>query len=91
MRTPRKPGTVSTKAVASENIDLCVPCQGTGQAGCPGAAGSWDGAVLTGIPFHGHPDTSKCSRGTPSPQGHAGDAQCPTGLQTAPPAPAHSL
>lgn len=106
MRTPRKPGTVSwgclqTKAVVSENIGLCMPCQGTGQPWC-----SWGWRELQWVSPHGdflpwlwcpHLTPANAPLAPPAPRGHVhvGDAQCPhtvpTWLQTASPAPPHSL
>lgn len=96
-RTPRKPGTVSTKAVASENTNLCLPCQGSSDA--PGDGGSWDGSLLRGFlsmahiwhqqmhhwPLQPPRDVCLMLRGAQCPH------SVPIGLQTASPPPPHSL
>lgn len=71
-RTPQKPGTVSTKAVVSENISLCVPCQGTVMLlGMEGA-----GVVSPqGISFHGpHLAPANAPLAPPTSQGQVPDA-----------------
>lgn len=82
-RTPRKPGTVSTQAVASGNISLCVPCPW----GCRELGWGRDR-----LPW---PHLTQ-QIGPSSPQGHVPPSRdmclmlhelsVPTGLQTASPA-----